>query len=107
MSDPSNYQGSGGAYVSKEKFATRTEAPPKNITITDTFIFDTSKSFFGHVPISAFFTDTPIVNLNRSNIHNEIVVDLRKIYTNKRTRICMETKVGLNYNKNCNRRFRI
>ncbi|MGO4271492.1 hypothetical protein AB4Z22_16875, partial [Paenibacillus sp. TAF58] len=65
VNDPSNYQVSGGASVSKEKFQNGTEAVPKNITITNNYLLDNCKLFLGHSPITAFFTDKLDVNHNR------------------------------------------
>ncbi|RED61885.1 CBM35 domain-containing protein [Cohnella lupini] len=66
--DPSNYQVSNGAPASKEKFAAGTEAIPKNITVSDNYILDSSKLFLGHAAITAFFTDT--LNVIRNRIEN-------------------------------------
>jgi hypothetical protein len=66
--DPSNYQVSNGAPASKEKFAAGTEAVPKNITVSDNYILDSSKLFLGHAAVTAFFTDT--LNVIRNRIEN-------------------------------------
>lgn len=65
VNDPSNYQVSDGASVSKEKFANGTEAVPKNVTLANNYLLDTCKLFPGHSPITAFFTDALNVNHNR------------------------------------------
>ncbi|MBW5446148.1 carbohydrate-binding protein [Cohnella sp. CFH 77786] len=65
VNDPSNYQVSDGAPVSKEKFASGTEAVPQNITVSNNYILDSSRLFLGHAAITAFFTDSLDVNHNR------------------------------------------
>ncbi|MEJ3745659.1 RICIN domain-containing protein [Actinomycetes bacterium KLBMP 9797] len=51
--------------TNREKYPAQVEGLPKNITITNNYLYDSAVLFNGHSPISAYFADTLTIQRNR------------------------------------------